>query len=349
MKRTPSHYTVAAYYQGLKSGEITVNKAYQRSDEVWPAAARSFLIETVLKNFPIPTIYLHQKTDFKTKKTTAEIVDGQQRSVALRDFIDDEFALSNVIEDLSLQGLKFSGLDDDSKQQILEYQLDIDLFTSANPDEVVEVFRRMNSYTVPLNPEEKRHAQNQGKFKWFINRMADSLSVLLAQMGVFSRPQQVRMQDNKLLTDLCDSFEHGIRTTKAKELDLMYKAFDISFPRESEYQDRLVNAFDFVRKIEGIGESRLVKPFLMYSLVQAVTHMQNPVVKFESDVPTAHQTPLDFPAVARNLLSLNAAFSSKNLRFESFVEASKSKTNVTTNRVLRFQTLSKALYEDFTA
>ena len=88
----------------------------------------------------------------------------------------------------------------------------------------------MNSYTVPLNAEEQRHASYQGKFKWFINDLADKLEGALLAMGVFKEKQLVRMQDNKSLTEQPDPFSHGIRTTNKKELDAMYKDLDYDFP-----------------------------------------------------------------------------------------------------------------------
>ena len=39
--------TIADYCAAYDRGEIKINRDYQRS-EVWPSAARSFLIETVL-------------------------------------------------------------------------------------------------------------------------------------------------------------------------------------------------------------------------------------------------------------------------------------------------------------
>jgi hypothetical protein len=64
----------------MREKSIIVNHDYQRSDKVWPPAARSYLIETILLGFPIPKLSLYQTTDLKTKKTKKEIVDGQQRS-----------------------------------------------------------------------------------------------------------------------------------------------------------------------------------------------------------------------------------------------------------------------------
>jgi hypothetical protein len=50
MQVTPSKFTVAEYCQQMAENKIIVNREYQRSDKVWPPAAWSYLIETVLLN-----------------------------------------------------------------------------------------------------------------------------------------------------------------------------------------------------------------------------------------------------------------------------------------------------------
>jgi hypothetical protein len=76
----PTNYTIADYCAAMQRKEIVVNSDYQRSDKVWPPAARSFLIETILLNYSMPKLSLYQVTDVKSRKTYKEIVDGQQRS-----------------------------------------------------------------------------------------------------------------------------------------------------------------------------------------------------------------------------------------------------------------------------
>ena len=78
----------------MREKSIIVNHEYQRSDKVWPPAARSYLIETILLGFPIPKLSLYQTTDLKTKKTKKEIVDGQQRSQVVFDFLEGTFRLT---------------------------------------------------------------------------------------------------------------------------------------------------------------------------------------------------------------------------------------------------------------
>lgn len=162
---------IVDYCLALERKEIIVNRDYQRSDEVWPAAARSFLIETILLNYPVPKLSLHQVTDLKARRRYKEIVDGQQRSTAIFDFYTDKMRLSRTLELEEAAGKRYSELGEELQQQFLDYGLTFDLFIDMGPDQVREVFRRMNSFTVPLNYEEQRHARYQGPFKWFIHRL----------------------------------------------------------------------------------------------------------------------------------------------------------------------------------
>src|ERR1035438_1261550 len=98
MQVTASNFTVAEYCEQMRGGGIVVNHDYQRSDKVWPPAARSYLIETILLGYPMPKLALHQTTDLKTRRTKKEIVDGQQRSQAIFDFFEDKLRLSGNTE-----------------------------------------------------------------------------------------------------------------------------------------------------------------------------------------------------------------------------------------------------------
>ena len=92
-------------------------------------------------------------------------------------------------------------------------------YASRHPhlaSQIREVFRRINSYTIPLNAEEQRHAKFQGIFKWFLHRLALGLDYVWEMCGVFSEKQLVRMADNKLFAEICpQSFPVVVRGTGA--------------------------------------------------------------------------------------------------------------------------------------
>ena len=153
MRIQPTPITVSDYCNAMSRKEIIVNRNYQRSDRVWPAAAKSYLIESIILDYPIPKIFLFQILDLKSRTSYKEIVDGQQRSMSVFQYYNDEFALDGKIETEEIAGEKYSDLDPEYQSKFLEYSLAIDTFVAATQPEIVEAFRRMNSYTIPLNPE----------------------------------------------------------------------------------------------------------------------------------------------------------------------------------------------------
>jgi hypothetical protein len=345
LNKVSSQFTVAEYCAGMKRNEIIVNKEYQRSDKVWPDVARSYLIETILKGFPIPKLYLYQVTDVKSKKTHKEIVDGQQRSAAIQSFFNDQFRISKSAENEDVRNKRYSELEEEHQQAFLAYGVDVDLFVSATPSEVVEVFRRMNSYTVPLNPEEQRHASFQGKFKWFINDIADKCEASFLDTGIFKEKQLVRMADNKLLTELCDSFLNGIRTTSKTVLDALYKKRDEKFPEEADLRTRLTTAFNIIRKMDAIHETAFMKPYMVYSLTQAITHTLKPVKKLRRYFKSPKLKSINETSAIPNLTTLAEAAQQDEAegKFAEFIKASTEKTNVKDNRIARFKWFCKAL------
>ena len=56
---TTTTYTIADYCRQMEDENVVVNKDYQRSSKVWPTAARSYLIDTILSGFPIPKLSLY--------------------------------------------------------------------------------------------------------------------------------------------------------------------------------------------------------------------------------------------------------------------------------------------------
>ena len=83
-----------------RNNMISVNPEYQRG-AVWNEAQQKKLIDSVLRSYPLPLIYLHHK-----KKTVAgmqredlEIIDGQQRINSLYKFSENNFKLFDPIKD----------------------------------------------------------------------------------------------------------------------------------------------------------------------------------------------------------------------------------------------------------
>ncbi len=276
--------TVVELSDALDRGEITVNKAYQRSSSVWPPAARSFLIETILLGYPIPKLYMSMVTDLKTRKTRKEIVDGQQRTTAIQDYYKNRFKLSKRAEPDEAAGKTFDELDEGLQQKFISYKLTADQFIGATPEDIREMFRRINSYTVPLNGEERRHAEFQGDFKWFIYQLSKKYDQALQNAGVFGEKALARMQDTKLFSEIAHAMMEGIRTTSSNILRALYAKHDEEFTDEKTYRKRISAGIDALIELDDLHNGPLMRPYHVYALVLALIHARTSLEKLELDV-----------------------------------------------------------------
>jgi uncharacterized protein with ParB-like and HNH nuclease domain len=345
MKTVTTNYTVQDFIAALERKEIVVNRDYQRSDEVWPDAARSYLIETVLLDYPIPKLAVHQVTDPATGKSHKELVDGQQRAATIRAFYDGKFELSSAVENKALRGLSYADLDIDQRTTFLNYQINVDLFLGAEQSQIREVFRRINSYTIPLNPEEQRHAKFQGEFKWFLHRLAIDLDAVWELTGVFTEKQLVRMADNKLLAEICHAMMHGITTTNKRSLDKLYADNDEEFEDEEDFEDRITKAVVTLGEWDELHNSSIMKPFQVYSLLLAIIHVTEPIDELQASFQVDDAVEIDKDAVVPRLSRLARAIDeeAETGKYAAFYAASSGGTNVKATRETRFEYYCKAL------
>lgn len=337
--------TVADYCNAIDRGEIVVNREYQRSDKIWPADARSFLIESIILGYPIPKLSLYSKTDLKTRQPYKEIVDGQQRSVAIKDFYHGNLALSRTSDLEEFKGKTYEQLDAKLQQKFVDYPLSVDLFVGATDQEVRETFRRMNSYTVPLNPEEQRHAVFQGKFKWSIYRVARKYEDVFSRIGTFSEKAFVRMADLKLLTEIVHAYFHGITTTNRRALNNVYSSFDKRFQEEPVIEERLGKSIEVLTRLETIHGGPLAKPYMVYSLILAIWHKTFGIPALNADFPRPRGHRIDLVLTQQNLSDLAAAVVEDVVpnNFVDFARASTERTNVKSQRETRVRWMLNAI------
>ena len=343
---TSSPMTVADYCRAFNDRGITVNRHYQRSWKIWPPSARSFLIESIILGYPVPKLSLHQKLDVRSRRTVKEIVDGQQRTAAILEFYKGDLRLSNSLETVTLAGRTYGELDEESQAAFLNYSLPIDLFIGTTAPEIREVFRRMNSYTVPVNPEEDRHARFQGQFKWYIYHVSRSLEGILEQAGVLAGRSFIRMQDAKLLTEITHAMHYGITTTNKHHLTRMYRMYDSSFPDAQRDRDALMSAFAVLNRMEDLHNGPLMTGYVVYSLILAIVHHQKPIDVLAGAVPGEPRKEVDLRVAVEGLQRLAWALEEKDDyrgALRPFVSACLSRTNVVDQRSTRFLWLYRAL------
>jgi hypothetical protein len=179
--------SVEELLQLKKYNMLYVNPEYQRG-EVWKLPQKKLLLDSLLRGYPIPLVYLHhisrqvgaaQRDDF-------EIIDGQQRINALYEYREGNFKLfdpqteaeeaqfPNFIQKQTCAwgGKRFDELPPDLQKQMLATELAVEFIETGEADEARDLFIRLQA-GMPLNPQEKRDAW-PGSFTEYILELAGS-------------------------------------------------------------------------------------------------------------------------------------------------------------------------------
>ena len=87
---------ISEFYENDKAGKYEYSTVYQR-EKVWSEDKKSFLIDSILKNYPIPPVFFRMKIDPDTGITKYDVIDGKQRLTTIRDFVDGKINLPEEI------------------------------------------------------------------------------------------------------------------------------------------------------------------------------------------------------------------------------------------------------------
>lgn len=270
MQITTNNYSISEIVGMLNRRELIVNSDYQRGSGLWPEGPSSYFIDTILEEFPFPKIYLFEYMDREERILKKELVDGQQRIKTIQRFLNREFAIRGVSR---WAGLRFSDLDDETQDRFLSYTVSADVIRNARRSQILQMFRRMNAYTLPLNEAEKRHSSFQGVFKWSINDLSDNLNEFFQEYGVFTDRQIVRMADAEIIADTIVAIRQGIISTSPSILNGIYEENDHEYLEEGRDRELIMSSVEFI--IDHFGELRksfLMKPYALHSLLTALIH-----------------------------------------------------------------------------
>lgn len=164
--------TLQALNKGMEKNTILLSHKLQRPEGQWNRKQKTDLIDSLLRKYPINATYAIKEDG------TLSVIDGVQRLSCVRDFIANKFALSKNMEPVvvngeekDLSGLKFNKLDEDTKDAILNSELQMYELTDCTEKDVREMFRRQNAGK-PLNGKQLRIVHESDAFSESIYSLA---------------------------------------------------------------------------------------------------------------------------------------------------------------------------------
>lgn len=191
-------------------GRLDVRPKYQR-EFVYRDKQRDAVIDTVSKGFPLNTMYWVKKDD-----GSFEVLDGQQRTISICQYLSSDF---------SIDALYFHNLQQDFKDAILDYELDV-YICEGGDSEKLQWFRTINIAGEKLSEQELRNAVYSGSWvtdaKRYFSRVGcvgmkvgDRFVVAdVIRQGLLEKALSwISLRDNCSIEDYMGRHQHDIEAT----------------------------------------------------------------------------------------------------------------------------------------
>jgi len=216
---------------------IVLNTEFQRRGNLWDETSQSRLIESFLVRIPIPAFYFDGSDDNKWK-----VVDGLQRLTTLKRFIIDKELILQNLEFLDKHnGKGFDELPPYLQGRIEETQITAYIINPGTPEDVkYNIFKRINTGGIPLEPQEIRHALNQGIPADFVKELADLPGFNKATHEMLLNHK--RMEDRDFVTRFI-AFYNGYETYESDMDQYLFQAMKNLNSLSDEERGQIKNDF----------------------------------------------------------------------------------------------------------
>lgn len=240
-------YDYISGYDYTEEPTIDLRPDFQRNF-VWTNKAKSLLIESMLLNIPIPSIYLN-----KIDSERYFPADGLQRLNAINEFLSGTLKLSGLEYLSSYNGFKYRKENNNDKElplnikrKIRDYQITCFVIENSTPDEVkLDIFKRLNTTGISLSSQELRNSITPKKIRDFYHVIEkdDNFKILISNsvnvnrfvhhefilrfMGSYLWQIQGEIKYNGNMNDLLDTLLIHLKKMSKEQLEKLIKVYKI--------------------------------------------------------------------------------------------------------------------------
>ncbi len=256
----------------MRAEKRALDKIYKRRDryeipdwqrqKVWPKSKKQLLIDSILRGWKLPKFYVLKTS---SQPNEYEVVDGQQRLVAVFEFFDNELALNaSSAEEFGAQYYK--GLPEHLADLFDDFEIEFDEISDADEEELKEFFQRLQG-GLPLTSSEKLNSV-QSKLRDFSKNLSthkffeEKVTATDKRYGHFDIVAKVAAIEIE-----------GIETSlRYKDLNTTFLS-QASFSGESTAAKRLVATFNFLDDVFPTASRILRKRTIVQSFATLVSRV----------------------------------------------------------------------------
>jgi uncharacterized protein with ParB-like and HNH nuclease domain len=205
VKTQSIEYDLETLVKKIEKKIIQLDPGYQRRHR-WDVETSSRLIESLILNIPIPTIYLSLDfdVDTETEDSRYSIIDGQQRLTAIYDFFINKYQLQGLKSLEALNGFCYQDLPPFLIRRLEERTIKCLRIDSTIDSKVkIDIFERLNSGSIKLESQELRNAVYMGPFNERCKKLSTDVNfrklIQISARNVNTSPKVQKMEDVELV------------------------------------------------------------------------------------------------------------------------------------------------------
>lgn len=273
MKYEMNQQSIGDLIARFDNGHLNLEPGFQRRS-VWSESDRKKLIDSILRGYPLPAIFLH-KSKHAGGELRYDVLDGKQRIESILGFARclrgrSFYAKVHLPGEDAPREIDYRRLIRERRQALFTgYKLLI-IEVEGSTGDIIDLFVKINSTGKALTSQEKRHAKHfsNSAFLSAAARLAERLQKDLVAARVLTPSQVERMKHVELISELMLSIMQGDVINKKSALDKVMSSKAISSREVTKAEKRTYAAVRRCLKMfPKLKTTRFAKVSDFYTLV----------------------------------------------------------------------------------
>lgn len=338
MQASTSIRRIHTLLESLRNETLIPDPEFQRR-LVWSDKHKRAFIDTVLRGYPFPEIYIAAgEVDLVTGKGKEMLVDGQQRLTTLKQYFEgsQDLELLNEIT-------PYVALQEQEQRAFLDYKVVVRDLGQMSIAEMKEIFQRINSTNYSLNAMEIHNARFDGEIKQFAEELAKHSffeNRLVFYTNEISRMADIRFALSVIITVMSTYFSLD------SKLEDYLRQYNDEFEEKHSLETQIEKVFQFIDKCGLPQDSRAWRKSDLFTLLIEIHRALFKAGKNIEPVEVGKRL-LRFYDLVNKSAQTDEELGKEHRRIQEYYNATIQGTNNRTNRINRGEILQDVINGNF--